>query len=101
MKYRTRIEIISSILEIANQGYGVTKTKIMHSAFLSYSQMKEYLTILTEEGLIGYDFDTRTFKTTEKGHRFLQVYCGLDNVMSKEELEDKDQQQEQEQKIRV
>ena len=82
--YRTRTEIISSILEIANRGNGVTKTKIMYGAFLSHSQMKDYLTILTDNGLISYDLDTRTFKTTDKGHRFLQVYNGLDTLMKEE-----------------
>ncbi len=84
MSYRTRTEIISSILEIANRGNGVTKTKIMYGAFLSHSQMKEYLAILTDNGLISYDLDTRTFRTTGKGHRFLQVYSGLDTLMKEE-----------------
>ena len=84
MSYRTRTEIITSILEIANRGNGITKTKIMYGAFLSHSQMKEYLTILTDNGLICYELDTRTFKTTDKGHRFLQVCNGLDTLMKEE-----------------
>ncbi|HYZ60546.1 MAG TPA: winged helix-turn-helix domain-containing protein [Nitrososphaeraceae archaeon] len=84
MSYRTRTEIITSILEIANRGNGITKTKIMYGAFLSHSQMKEYLTILTDNGLISYDLVTRTFKTTDKGHRFLQVCNGLDTLMKEE-----------------
>jgi predicted transcriptional regulator len=95
MSYRTRTEIISSILEIANRGNGITKTKIMYGAFLSHSQMKEYLTILVDNGLICYDLDTRTFKTTDKGHRFLQVCNGLDTLMKEERvgLEQDPQQQ--------
>jgi predicted transcriptional regulator len=95
MSYRTRTEIISSILEIANRGNGATKTKIMYGAFLSHSQMKEYLAILVDNGLISYDLDTRTFKTTDKGHRFLQVYNGLDTLMKEERvgLEQDPQQQ--------
>ena len=41
MKYRSRTEIVSMILEAANGG--ATKTKIMYKAFLSYAQLKEYL----------------------------------------------------------
>ena len=40
MKNRSRTEIVSNILEAANGG--VTKTKIMYKAFLSYNQLKEY-----------------------------------------------------------
>jgi predicted transcriptional regulator len=36
MKYRSRIDIISEILEAANGG-GATRTKIMYKALLSYA----------------------------------------------------------------
>ena len=91
MKYRSRTEIVSQILEIANgrsgnnNSCGITKTKIMYNAFLSYAQLKEYLTILTDNGLLSYDLDTRTFKTTEKGHRFVQVYNEVGNNVMKEQ----------------
>jgi predicted transcriptional regulator len=52
MKYRSRTEIVSSILDAANGG--ATKTKIMYIAFLSYSQLKEYLSILIENNLIEF-----------------------------------------------
>jgi predicted transcriptional regulator len=80
MKYRSRIDIISQILEVANGG-GVTKTNIMYKAFLSYAQMKEYLTIVTESDLLSYDTDTQTFKTTEKGLRFLKTYSQMGEEM--------------------
>ena len=41
MKYRSRTDIVSQILEAANGG--ATKTKIMYEAYLSYAQPKEYL----------------------------------------------------------
>ena len=43
------------------------KTKILYKACLSHNQLKEYLTVLTESGLLNYDGQTHTFKTTEKG----------------------------------
>jgi predicted transcriptional regulator len=52
MKYRSRTDITAQILEAANGG--VTKTKIMYKAFLSYAQLKEYLAVLIENGLLEY-----------------------------------------------
>ena len=79
MRYRSRIDIISQILEVANGG-GATKTKIVYKAFLNYSQLKEYLRVLTESDLLRYDLDGRTFKTTEKGLRFLDRYSQIGYV---------------------
>ena len=77
IKYRSKIDIFGTILEAANGG-DTTKTKIMYAAFLSYDQLREYLRILTENGLLDYDSNTRTFKTTEKGLRFLDAYKHVD-----------------------
>lgn len=80
MRYRSRTDIISDILDAANGG-GATRTKIMYKAYLSFTQMKEYLTVLTENNLLGYDIYTHTFKTTEKGLRFLEVYNRMDDMI--------------------
>jgi predicted transcriptional regulator len=71
MKYRSRTEIVGLILEAANGG-GATKTKIMYKAFLSFAQLREYLTTLQDNELIEYDH--QTYRTTEKGMRLLQIY---------------------------
>jgi predicted transcriptional regulator len=65
MKYRSRTEIVAMILEAANGG--ATKTKIMYNAYLSYNQLKEYLSVLIKNNLIEYRDGTKTFRTTEKG----------------------------------
>jgi predicted transcriptional regulator len=80
MKYRSKIEIITYILQAANGG-GVTQSKIMYKALLSSPQMKEYLIFLIEKGLLRYDKDTRTFKTTEEGLRFLNICSRLGDMM--------------------
>ena len=72
MGNRSRTEIVSMILDAANGGE--TKTKIMYFAYLSYNQVKEYLTILIENNLIEYLDGTRRFKTTEKGLYFLKMH---------------------------
>ena len=61
------------ILDAANEG-GETKTKIMYFAFLSYNQVKEYLSVLIENNLIEYLDGTHKFKTTEKGLFFLKMH---------------------------
>jgi predicted transcriptional regulator len=72
MKYRSRTEIVSMILETAN---GVTtKTKIMYKSMLSYNQLKEYLSILIRNNLLEYIEGTHQFKTTEKGLNFLKLH---------------------------
>ena len=81
MKYRDRIDIISQILKIANGG-GVTRTKIMYRGLLSYAQIKEYLMLLTEKELLRYDKNTQTFKTTEKGLRFLDIYSRIVEIIN-------------------
>ena len=80
MKYRTKTEIMGEILGIAN-GSTATKTKIMYRAFLSYPQMKKHLIVLTQNGLLSYDVDAQTFKTTEKGLRFLDTFNQMDGMI--------------------
>ncbi|HYJ02906.1 MAG TPA: winged helix-turn-helix domain-containing protein [Nitrososphaeraceae archaeon] len=46
----------------------------MYTAFLSYIQVHEYLSVLIENNLIEYIDGTQTYKTTEKGLHFLKMY---------------------------
>ena len=81
MGNRNRTEIVTMILDAANKGEGETKTKIMYFAFLSYNQLNEYLSILIENNLIEYLDGTRTFKTTEKGLRFLKMHNEIKKLL--------------------
>ena len=86
MKYRSRTEIASQILEAANGG--TTKTKIMYKAFLSYAQLKEYLGRLIDNELLTME-SAGIFKTTSKGLRFLDATRKLDamfHISSEEEI---------------
>ena len=67
------------ILEAASGGT-VTKTKIMYSGFLSYQQLKEYLTILQENDLIEYQEGQRAYRTTNKGMQLLQLSNKIDEL---------------------
>jgi predicted transcriptional regulator len=92
MTIRTRIEIINQILEIANGGV-TSKMKMMYKANLSYAQLKEYLMTLSDKNLLSYDLDTRTFKTTERGLRFLKTYSHLDDIIRAKPPEQQQQKQ--------
>jgi predicted transcriptional regulator len=81
LKNRSRAHIVGRILEIANGG-GATKTKIMYKAFLSYAQLKEYLTFLMDNGLLQRDQGRQFYRTTEKGIRVLQMYIQVHEMMS-------------------
>lgn len=78
MKYRSRTDIVAQVLEAANGG--ATKTRIMYSAYLSYAQLKEYLSILTENDLLEYDETERKYRTSEKGMKFIRIQQSLDQL---------------------
>lgn len=72
MKYRSRMDIAAAILEIALGG--AIKTRIMYRAFLSFPQLKEYLELLLDGGLLEHKPEERLYRTTEKGKQFLKMY---------------------------
>jgi predicted transcriptional regulator len=79
MKYRSRTEIASRILESAASG--TTRTKIMYKAYLSYAQLKEYLPVLEQNGLLAYDKGEQIYRTTQKGLHFLNITNSLQGMM--------------------
>jgi predicted transcriptional regulator len=81
MKYRNRTEIIAFILTSASRMNGVLKTKIMYEAFLSFSQLEDYIALLLRNGLIEHDEVRKTYKTTEKGLRLLELYNSLPEIV--------------------
>jgi predicted transcriptional regulator len=74
LKERANLGIISLILEASStDAYEAKKTTvIMYNTLLNHPLLKEYWTALTEEGLLVCDSATQTFKTTEKGLKFLE-----------------------------
>lgn len=64
---KNRISTISLILEVANEADDTKTVKIMYKVLLDHPQLKQYWKVLTEYGLVSYDFATRTFKITKKG----------------------------------
>jgi predicted transcriptional regulator len=83
MKHRSRLEIISLILDIATRNDGVTQKKILYRAYLSYEHLKKYLTLLQENELINYyEQEGKIYRTTEKGLHFLDLYARLNEVVA-------------------
>ena len=79
MGNRSRTEIVGNILDAANGG--VSKTKIMYTAFLSFGQLKEYLSVLVENNLIEYLEGANKYKTTEKGLNFLKMHNQIEELL--------------------
>ncbi len=78
-RYRNRIDIIAQLLDAASSP--ATKTKMMYKAMLSYEQLKGYLVMLTENGLIVYDKPSGKFSTTNKGYHFMKGYEDLSKLI--------------------
>jgi predicted transcriptional regulator len=86
------MEKVFDILEVADKGSiegqhedvhkdGVIQTEIIDKAHLGDNQLKEYLRVLTENGLLSFDSATCKFKITQKGHRFVQLYNKMSDLL--------------------
>jgi predicted transcriptional regulator len=78
-KYRNSTEIIDSILQSTRDG--ATKTNIMYRAYLSCTQLKEYLTLLQKRNLISFEADTQLYRITDNGMRFIEAYTKINELM--------------------
>ncbi len=82
MKYRNRTELIALTLKAISGGSNLSAAEIMYSAFLSYAQMKKYLSISMDAGLIAYqERNPRSFRITGKGMRFLHLYNDISELL--------------------
>jgi predicted transcriptional regulator len=80
MKYRSRSEIISLILQTANKG--ATRTRIMYGAYLSYAQLKEYLEFLQGKDLLMYEKATNLYRLTAKGLECMSAFENMNGMIS-------------------
>lgn len=81
MKYRSRADISSEILKIAERG--VSKTRIMYGAYLSFAQLKEYLQLLIDNGMLAFDQKNMLYKTTDVGRNFIKTYERVDQMFDR------------------
>ena len=82
MKHRSKEEIAALILEAVVNTNRATQTIIMYKAYLTYAQLKLFLSSLLEKGLIEYQKEDRLYTITEKGMHFLQVYNQLNQLQT-------------------
>jgi len=69
-KNRDRLTIVAAILEAANSG--LTKTRIMYGANLSFSMLEKYLQVVAKAGFL--EVDGHNYNLTELGRGFLKDY---------------------------
>ncbi len=81
MKNRSRLEIIAMILETVGDN-GAIQAKIMYKVYLSFLQMKEYLSQLMKNDLLFYDERAQIYRITDKGRRFLILYRQMTESIS-------------------
>ncbi len=82
---RDRLGIIAEIMEVANGGR--LKTQIMYGVNLSFSQVKEYLSFLTEMGFLRIRVENRKkiYETTTKGRLYIENYLEMSNLLRKQD----------------
>lgn len=81
MRHRCKIEIIALVLENANVLSGVCKTRLMYKSSSNPPMLEKYLSILIENDLINYRKNDRTYTTSEKGVRFLNIYAQIKELI--------------------
>jgi predicted transcriptional regulator len=63
------------MLQVAKQDLtGVSKTKIIYGASLSFFQSKEYVHLLLDRQLLEHDKSTRRYLLTQKGIEYLELF---------------------------
>jgi len=70
LRRRDKHDIVLDILKIAKGGR--RKTQIMYKAKLSYGQLKIYLELLNDRGLL--ESNNGVYHTTGKGLDFIRIY---------------------------
>ena len=73
-RYRSRSEIVYQILVRSKELQGVTKTRIMYKSYLSFTQLREYLKLLVDNGLLEHIPGSNAYRTSEKGLKIIEVY---------------------------
>jgi predicted transcriptional regulator len=85
-KRRDKLVIMAEIVDIAKKG--TSKTHIMIQANLSFSQLNQYLTLLTKTNLLekGPYNGKEIYKATEKGLEYLEKQCQLISFLNEDTL---------------
>ena len=84
---RDRLMIMAEIMEAAKERQG--KTRIMYRVNLSFSQVNEYLSFLTEKGFLKMKEYNRkkSYETTSKGSRYIENYTEMAKLLKPQQFE--------------
>jgi len=72
---------MAEIMEVAKGSK--LKTRIMYKVNLSFSQVNEYLSFLTEMGFLRVRVENRKklYETTAKGNQYIKNYIAMSNLL--------------------
>jgi predicted transcriptional regulator len=76
---RSESEKISDILRSIRTGTRITQ--IMYETCIPHYQLKEYLAIMIQNGLIVYVKEEKTFTITEYGMNVLKIYGEINKLL--------------------
>ena len=78
---RDRLHIMAEIIEATKESH--LKTRIMYSANLSFSQVNEYLSFLTERGFLRVHVENgkKVYEATAKGNQYIENYREMSNLL--------------------
>jgi predicted transcriptional regulator len=86
IKYRSRTDIVASILHsAARESGGIGITRLMYNSFLSYNQLTQYVKVIKENGLLNYDASTGKYTMSAKGSKYLEVHTKMDKMLHGDE----------------
>ena len=70
-------EILTAAIEPA------TRTRLIYASFLSNTELRQYISLLLENGMLEVDSVSKTrFKVTEEGRKFLSLYSDMIRMMA-------------------
>jgi len=82
---RDRLHIMAEIMETTKESQ--LKTRIMYGANLSFSQVNEYLSFLTQRGFLRVRVENgkKFYETTAKGNQYIENYREISNLLRQTE----------------
>ena len=82
---RDRLHIMAEIIEATKESQ--LKTRIMYNANLSFSQVNEYLSFLTEKGFLRVHVENgkKLYEATAKGKQYIENYREMSNLLRQRE----------------
>lgn len=85
---RDRLGIMAEIMEAAKGGR--LKTQIMYKVNLSFSQIRDYLSFLTEMGFLKVHVEAgkRIYETTSKGILYIENYREMSNLLKTQDSDE-------------